>query len=736
MKKYFKDLNIVRLIACILVLLYHLNILKGGYLAVCTFFVLSGYLSTISAMKKEKFSLKEYYINRFKHLYLPLILVVFIAIFVISLIPSISWLNLKPETTSVLLGYNNFWQLNANLDYFARHVSSPFMHLWYISILLQFDLIFPFLFMVMKKIGEKAKKFLPCLFTFIFAVLSIVFFAKSLENNIMIAYYNTFARMFALLLGMTLGFMQNYYGLKIIKNKIFSKLAFIFYLAILIVLNILIPADSPYLTIAMIGVTLISMRLIAYASINDNELNIFDRVIKFLSDMSYEIYLVQYPVIFVFQELEFESDLKVFLIIIITLVISYILHLALDFKSKKCKALKIALLILLIGCSAYGCYQYIIAVDHTAEMKALEEQLSQNSKLMAEQQEAYKAKAAEEQEKWKQMMADLDSNEENLKKIVADVPSAFIGDSVMLGAKLNIEKTFKNAYFNAEISRTCYVVNDILKDLIRKNALGDVIVLNFGANGDCSQATKETILKTIGDRKVFWLTVTNDKKVHFNDKIKAFAAKYDNLYIIDWEAISKGHKEYFYSDGLHLPTPGRIAYTNAIYEAIYKVYLDEFNAKKEEIMNKHNEDLKTQISFYGNDIILNAFDSLKNEFKNGNFVLNKDFTYEEVKSELEKNKDNLTHRLVFAFDQSLKLTKEEYQSIVDLCKDHEIYIVNMSSEKLDLENVEEIDFYSEIKTHRNYVMADKIHLTTEGNKAFVSKLTEVLNSFKTEEKQD
>lgn len=47
MKKYFKDLNIIRLIACIAVLLYHLNILKGGYLAVCTFFVLTGYLSCI-----------------------------------------------------------------------------------------------------------------------------------------------------------------------------------------------------------------------------------------------------------------------------------------------------------------------------------------------------------------------------------------------------------------------------------------------------------------------------------------------------------------------------------------------------------------------------------------------------------------------------------------------------------------------------------------------------------------
>ena len=79
-KNYYKYLDIIRLISCIAVLLYHFNFLKGGYLAVCTFFVLTGYLSCISAFKKDNFSFKEYYINKFKKLYLPLLIVVFITI--------------------------------------------------------------------------------------------------------------------------------------------------------------------------------------------------------------------------------------------------------------------------------------------------------------------------------------------------------------------------------------------------------------------------------------------------------------------------------------------------------------------------------------------------------------------------------------------------------------------------------------------------------------------------------
>lgn len=58
-KKRFIMLDIFRAILCLAVLLYHLGLLKGGYLAVCCFFVLSGYLTTRSLLKKGKVDLKK-----------------------------------------------------------------------------------------------------------------------------------------------------------------------------------------------------------------------------------------------------------------------------------------------------------------------------------------------------------------------------------------------------------------------------------------------------------------------------------------------------------------------------------------------------------------------------------------------------------------------------------------------------------------------------------------------------
>ena len=114
---YYRRLDIVRIISCILVLLYHLNVVKGGFLAVCTFFTLSGYLSCVSALKNKRFSIKLYYINRIKKLYIPLLMVVAITVIIAKVNSSINWMNLKPESCSVLFGYNNIWQLKANQDY-------------------------------------------------------------------------------------------------------------------------------------------------------------------------------------------------------------------------------------------------------------------------------------------------------------------------------------------------------------------------------------------------------------------------------------------------------------------------------------------------------------------------------------------------------------------------------------------------------------------------------------------
>lgn len=721
-KKYYKNIDIIRLLSCIAVLLYHLNILKGGYLAVCTFFVLSSYLSCISAFKKEKFNILEYYYNRIKKIYIPLIIVVFMSVSIVSIL-NISWLNLKPETTSVLLGYNNFWQLNANMDYFARHVSSPFMHLWYISILLQYDLIFPIIFKILRKVGDKISKIIPCIITIVYSVIMALFFYKSnLTQNMMITYYNTFTRIFSLLFGLSLGFIHSYYGELIpkkLKQEKISQAIFYIYLSIMICFFILVDAKSSYYAYSMILVTILTCRLIDYGTLQSKRISIVDKVIKSLASISYEIYLFQYPIIFIFQYINVNNIFYLPLVILVIIILSYLLHFAIN--NKKLKFLKLIVMIIFIIIALHGCYKYIISEDHSKEMNELKEQLEQNEKLIEQNKEKYASQLQKENDEWIKTLESLDNNQNNLKEIVSNLPITGIGDSVMLGAIQNLNTQFPNGYIDAKVSRTAWKAGTILNELNEKNMLGNPIIINLGANGDCSTACKQEIMKNCGNRKVYWLNTTNNQDT--NIRLKNFASSYANLHIIDWYTISLGHSEYFYADGIHLTGIGRKVYTEVIFNAIYQDYLKEFNEAKQTLIEKHNEEQKNKITFYGNNILLNAFENIQNEFKNAKFVIDKNFNYKTLEEELTKslNEGTITNKIVFAFDNSSNLSLKDYQNLIELCKNNEIYIlsINKFTNNIISDNVKIIDFYEILQNNNDYIMVDGIHLSEAGNKALI-----------------
>ncbi len=739
-KKYYKYLDFIRIISCFAVLLYHLNILKGGYLAVCCFFVLSSYLSCVSSFKKEKFSFKSYYSKLLLKIYLPLILIVFITIAVLSLFPNINWLNLKPETTSVIFGYNNFWQLGANLDYFARHISSPFMHLWYISILLQYDLIFPFIYLTLRKIGDKIHKFIPCLITVLLCVIfSIYFYISYFNKGMMFTYYNTFTRLFSLLFGLSLGFIHSYYGSYIpslLKRQSVSKIMFWFYALILISMFIFIGYDSKYFPLYMVLSTIFTCRLIDYGVIIiKRNISKLDKLIRSLSLTSYEIYLFQYPVIYLFQYVNINSNLETFIIIMLVLLLSYILYLSINFYKGKFKLIKYFIFIVVVFISLFGLYKYCLSKDYTKEMKKLEEQLEENEKIIQNKQEEYEAKLQQEQNDWEMVLSDLENNEEKVNQIIKKMPVIGIGDSVMLGAIENLYNEFPNGYFDAKISRTAWVVSGMLQDYKNRNMLSEIVILHLGTNGDCSSSCKTAIMKICENHEVFWVNTTNDDVVHVNDKLLSLANEYSNLHIVDWNSISKGHEEYFYADGIHLTPSGRKAYTNAIYDNIYKVYLKKYKIEKEKIIKEHEEKQKNKISFYGNDILINSFDYLQNSFKDAKFDIKKDFNYDTLKEEIEKSiKDGtLNNKIVFAFDDSTYLDLNQYKHLIELCKEHKIYIVCLNEKifndlnKENYENVTLVDFYKEIKLNE-YLMPDKIHLNEKGNEAFNNVLKDALNN--------
>ena len=725
-KKYYIGLDIIRIISCIGVLLYHMGYLKGGFLAVCTFFVLTGYLSCISSVNKDKFSILNYYKNRLLQIYIPFACVVFLSIFVINLIPTINWLTLKPESISVLGGYNNYWQLSANMDYFARHVSSPFMHFWYIAILLQFELVFPILFVIFKKLGDKTKGLFPIIVTTILTIAATTYFYyMSTKDNIMVTYYDTLCRIFSICFGLLIGWIHAYYhSIKVFSGKITTKLIFIVYLVLLIGMFFIVDSTSPYFNIAMIASTYISCRLITYGTINTKEhFGFIDKLYKNIASVSYEIYLVQYPIIFLFQYIEMDEWLKVLCIISLVIVLSYFLHFVLNFKKgRKLIILRTIFLVLTLVPVSIGLYQFIITKDHTEEMKELEAQLSANQEMMKGKQEEYALRLREEQKKWNNALEEFEKDENQLSEMIHSLPVVGVGDSVMLGAVPVLYQTFPNGYFDAAVSRTDYEAGGILQGVKNNGLLGDPIIINLGTNGQCGRACQNEILRIVENRKVFWINVTNDNEVHVNAGFNSLANDYSNVTVIDWMSASSGHPEYFVADGIHLTGAGMRAYADTIYNSIYKTYYDYYKNKKDEILKQRKAELDKKINFYGNEVVLNAYSNISSKFDTAVFHTNKELTYEILKDKIQEDisNSNLPYRNVIMLDYSFNLTEEDYLELVNLSKEHHFYIVDLNGNNYPhVDNVTIIDYKKELDNHNDYLMPDKEHLSTKGNKALV-----------------
>lgn len=736
--KHFKYLDILRIFACITIFLYHLNILKGGFLAVSIFFVISGYLSTIKLFKKDKISFKEYYLNKLFRLYLPMLIVVFTSVGIVKLLLNVNWFNLKPEVTSIVLGYNNFWQIMTNMDYFRSASETPFIHLWYMAILIQFDLVFPFIFLLLKKIGSKINKNIPIIITSVVSLLGGTYFYYSgINNDILFTYYNTFTRMFALFSGVTLGFIHHYYG-NLVPSKIkasnLKKYIFYAYLVILLLLCIFISPGSKYIYLSMIITTLLSVRITEYATLMINNwanTTKLDNVISYISSISYEIYLIEYVIIYLFEHIDWNRYLELFLIIIITILLSILLHFMTTNKDKKKHNMKCLLSFMCLWILLYGIYEFIIAKDYTNDINDLKKQLEENEILIKDSKDNYALKLKEDKETWEKELASIEEDESKLDEIVTNLPVVGIGDSVLLGAVSNLYNRFPNGYFDGKVSRTAWYVNDILLDLKNKNTLGSPVVFNLGTNGDCSLECKEEILRTCEDRDIFWINTVNLPDV--NVRLNNLALSHSNLHIIDWYSISRGHSEYFAYDGIHLTSEGRKIYTNTIYNAIYNVYKEKYIEKKNSMINKHEEEIRNKVSFYGNDLLLNAFDNIKTNFTNANYITDKDFNYNNLKKEIKKEiKDNtLNHNVVFLFDNTINISKKEYDSLIKLCNGHNIYIIStdkkLSKIKFDDDNVKYINIYSEIK-NLNYLAPDNIHLNRDGNTYLGNLLNSVINN--------
>lgn len=723
-----RNIDLIRILLCITVVLYHMNLLKGGYLAVCGFFVLSGYFTASSLQKHGTDSILKYCCRRIITIYTPLFVTVCLTVLTVSLLPSFHWISLKPETTSVFLCFNNFYQIAARQDYFARAASSPLTHMWYLSILIQYDLVYPIVYAVGKKLFGKRHAGILSLITFLAGIASFFcFFAHVKNGELMNAYYGTFSRIGALLLGSSLALFHTFHPPVGFRNRKIEKILYLLDLLLLCGLLVLGDTDEKRMIWEMLGVTVLTLCLIRHSLILDEEGE--GSLICLLSQYTYAVYLVHYPIIYLLSQSELPVYVNLPLIIALTLLLSALIQNGTDLRKVfQRKRFNTVLCILLILTSAFGFVRYLNTQDHTEEMKELEERLNENERLIEERNRDYQNTLEKEKQEWQKLYEDSANKEEVVKEILKEMPIVGIGDSILLDAVPDLYELFPNGWFDAKISRSLYVGEEILEELIAEGKLGDTVILCLATNGDYIERRNEKLMEIVGDREVFWVDAVGADDPSFNRRFAVFAENYDNLHIVPWEQYSKAHPEWFYVDGIHVVGRGVREFAELIYDTVYDVTLQNFEKQMKEAIAQAEAEEKEYVAFYGNKALINVYSGLSQTPKSS-FRAKEDYDFETLYADLQERiaADVLEYKIVFLFDQEAGLKEEDYRKIVGLCQGHRIVICDLNGEvPADPEGVNVIRFHEDLKEHPEFLSPDGIRLSETGNDALVKKIIEIL----------
>ena len=98
------------------------------------------------------------------------------------------------------------------------------------------------------------------------------------------------------------------------------------------------------------------------------------------------------------------------------------------------------------------------------------------------------------------------------------------------------------------------------------NVVGSTVIFNLGNNNKLTEAQVAAVFEAVKNQPRI-IVVNTAVPRGWRDENNLLIAKYAELFgavLIDWNAISTGHPEYFAPDGVHLVPAGARAYVDAI----------------------------------------------------------------------------------------------------------------------------------------------------------------------------
>ncbi|MEO6096573.1 MAG: acyltransferase [Fibrobacteria bacterium] len=318
--KFRKDIDGLRALAVVVVILFHFGILPNGYLGVDVFFVISGYLITGIIFKEigeGRFSVVRFYVRRIRRI-IPLSLfigVVSLGIGMATMLPD-DLENLSQSVIATNLFANNILQLITTRNYWdVANEYKPLMHTWSLGIEEQYYFLYPFLFLFA---GGKRKAWLLPLLTALTVASLALYLSPAPEPR---KFYLIFYRFFELSSGGIAAIL--------LKNRLlthgFTPLFLAGLAAVLCIDTGFIPHEALLLTTVLLSLGLLvssNGRSAITASVLENRPVVWIGAISFSMYMWHQV-LLAFARYFMFQHLGPAQLASIFGLTVVLSILTY-----------------------------------------------------------------------------------------------------------------------------------------------------------------------------------------------------------------------------------------------------------------------------------------------------------------------------------------------------------------------------------------------------------------------------
>ena len=613
-KPNFRYLNILRGFCLLAVSVYHLfgHALPGGFLAVIGFLVMSGFLMEKSNFNRELTGkvIKESLKRKLKKILPPIIFISFISLALALIFAREIFDDSARSSLAVVFGFENIKQILAGASYFDRNGNfNLFVHLWYISLYLQFIVIF----YLIKYVGGKIKSVSAKIWGLV--ILSLISFGISLYfalNNspIIRIYYGTDTRIYAFFLGMVFYLLYLKYRdrLEVNQNSLrlsIGILSLVIFLPMFFINGEKIWIYRSFFLIYTLSFALLVMVLYKY-EINFGakfSKNIFGGFLEYLGRRSFYLYILQYivQVFFAYFLINLLENKFLYYALQIAWIIflGEICHVIFDRK----KINKYLIIIPLIGLGVLNVVSLVLGNQKEKDMAELkarfeqsEEEIKKNNESIQKKKQEEKKKSSEESKdqnlaaKEDQYQKDIEKAQEDKKDFkekaydnfdftenelnyVKDINITAIGDSVLINIDKYLRVYTPNLYLDGKVGRDMIDGPNVLANIKNNVGLGDIILVSLGSNGSANHNDMQAIMDLAKGRDVYFVNTSHLQSYmdKVNNDMKAFVDKNPKAHLINWRAYVKDRPELLAVDRTHPNVEGSEAYARLVVRKILNV---------------------------------------------------------------------------------------------------------------------------------------------------------------------